>query len=89
MKKARRMSFGGCPSRAVVRQRRHRARRRAGLLVVPVEIHEEDPDELVRRGLLDPAQINNPGKLDGPWAKRSSVGPSIQQRYALRDWCQK
>ncbi len=80
MKKARRMSFGGCPSRAVVRQRRHRARRRAGLLVVPVEIHEEDPDELVRRGLLDPAQINNPrevgravGKALKRWTKHTTA----------------
>ncbi len=48
---------------AAVRQRRYRARRHAGLLVVPVEIHEENPEELVRRGLLDPAQINDPGEV--------------------------
>ncbi len=43
-----------------MRQRRHRARRRRGLLVVPVEIHENHLDDLIRNGLLDQLQVGDP-----------------------------
>ena len=89
MKKARRMSFGGCPSRAVVRQRRHRTRRRAGLLVVPVEINLNHLHDLIRSGLLDPSQVGNPaitgeavGRAFRSWIEegcRNSVGHGLRR----------
>ncbi len=87
MKKARPVSFGRCPSKAAARQRRHKARRHAGLLVVPVEIHESHLDDLIRSGLLDPAQVGNRaimGKAVGRAFRRWIEGRGLSGGNVLR-----
>ncbi len=62
------------PSSAAERQRRHKARRRAGLFVVEHEIHENDIDELIRAGLLEPGQF----------VSRKEIGAAVGK--AFRSW---
>ena len=47
------------PSPAAARQRRHRARRKQGRFVVPVEVNGEMVDALVDRGDVDEAKSTN------------------------------
>ena len=46
-----------------VRMRRHRERQRSGMRCVTIDIHEEEIDALVRRGLLDPQRRSRAGAL--------------------------
>ncbi len=47
------------PTPAAERQRRHRARRKQGRFVVPVEVNGEMVDALVDRGDVDEAKSSN------------------------------
>ncbi len=48
------------PTSAAERQRRHRARRKQGRFVVPVEVRGEMVEALVDRGDLDEANSSDP-----------------------------
>ncbi len=68
-----------CPLSTAERQRRHKARRDAGFFVVQHEIHEDDIDELIDAGLLEPGQDHSReevgravGKAFRIWTERSS-----------------
>ncbi len=51
------------------RQRRYQARRRVGLFVVQHEIHEDDIDELIDAGLLDPGLDHSREEVGGAVGK--------------------
>jgi hypothetical protein len=67
------VSLANDPTRAE-RQRRHQSRRRVGLFVVQHEIHEDDIDELIEAGLLDPGQDYS----------REEIGRAVSK--AFRSW---
>jgi hypothetical protein len=69
------VSLAKDPTRAE-RQRRHQSRRRVGLFVVQHEIHEDDIDELIEAGLLEPGQDHS----------REEIGRAAGK--AFRSWIQ-
>jgi len=50
-------------SLAAERMRRHRERRREGLRCLTIEIHEEEIDVLVQKGLLKEETRNDPNAI--------------------------
>ncbi len=51
------------PSPAAVRQRRRRERRLRGARIVPVEVDADLLENLAQLGLIDAAEVANPGEL--------------------------
>ena len=52
-------------SLAAARMRLHRARRRAGLRCLMIELRETEVDALIRMGLLKPETRNDPNAVTG------------------------
>jgi hypothetical protein len=48
------------PTRAAERMRRHRYLRKAGLRSIPVQLHEQEIEELISTGLLQASERQNP-----------------------------
>ena len=69
------------PSPDAERQRRHRARDRAGLFVVPVELGPQQVEDLIHDGLLDATEA------DDSILWRRKVSQAIVE--ALRTWSKK
>ena len=63
-------------SKGAIRTRAHRHRRRHGLLVVPVEIHDLDVTTLVDLGYLDREL----------WADRAAIGRAIKVYLDQKFW---
>ena len=69
------------PKSDALRQRRHRARDRAGLFVVPVELGLQQVEDLIRDGLFDATEA------DDPILWRRKVSQAVVE--ALKTWSKK